>query len=163
MGIGFEYGPRPMRAASLTLVVCSLWLPGCRQHVVQDGAYDLRLVEALRDDCQLAAQPEVFARGTLLTAGHVVRFSSEYLGAELAGTYRYGLEEMTMDANLANVRTRLRGQDCQVDTVSIALDSVTQSPVRFTGQLNYQFTSKSNDACSCRFFFRYEATRAGGP
>ncbi|MCU0696662.1 MAG: hypothetical protein MUC96_09050 [Myxococcaceae bacterium] len=152
-----------MRVATLMVLVVSLGLPGCRQHVLQDGAYDVRLVEPLRDDCQLAAQSEVFARGTLLTAGHIVRFSSEYLGAELAGTYRYGLEEMTLDATLANVRTRLRGQDCQVDTVAVAMDTVTQSPVRFTGQLNYQFTSKSNDACSCRFFFRFEATRAGGP
>jgi hypothetical protein len=150
-----------MRVAS-TVAVLLFVLGGCRQHTLQDGAYDVRLVETLRDDCQLAAQPEVFARATLVTAGHLVRFNSEYLDAELAGTYRYGLEQMTLDATLANVRTRLRSQDCQVDSVTIALDSVTQSPTRFTGQWSYQFASKANDACSCRFFFRYEATRAGG-
>ncbi|MCA3016284.1 MAG: hypothetical protein INH41_28200, partial [Myxococcaceae bacterium] len=123
----------------------------------------VRLVEPLRDDCQLSAQPEVFARGTLVTAGHQVRFSSAYLDAELAGTYRYGLEELTLDATLANVRTRLRGQDCQVDTVTVAMDGVTQSSARFTGQLAYQFTSRSSDACTCRFFFRFDATRAQGP
>ncbi len=138
-------------------------LSGCRQHTLQDGTYDLRTTEVLRDDCELSKQPEVFGTVRLLTAGHSVRLGTGYLGAELSGTYRFGLEQMTLDATLANVRTRLRRQDCQVDTVSVALDSVTQSPTRFTGTLSYTFQTRSADACTCRFFVTYEATRVGGP
>lgn len=145
------------------VLLSTLILGSCRLHTLQDGAYDFTLVETLRDDCALASQPGVFTRGTLLTAGHVVRLSYGYLGTELAGTYRYGLEEMTMDATLANVRTTLRGQDCQVDTVSVALDSKTVSAARFTGTLNFTFQSRTTDACTCRFFARYDATRAGAP
>jgi hypothetical protein len=138
-------------------------LSGCRLHTLQDGPYDLRPTEVLRDDCELSRQPEVFGASTLLTAGHNVRLGTAYLGAELSGTYRFGLEQMTLDATLANVRTRLRGQECQVDTVSVALDSVTQSPTRFSGTLSYTFQTRSADACTCRFFVRYEATRSGVP
>ena len=146
------------------LLLCTLAvvaLPGCRAHTLQDGAYDFKAVEVTRDDCGLATQPEVFARATLLTAGHVVRLNYAYLSTELAGTYRYGLEEMTMDATLGNVRTRLRGQDCQVDSVTVALDSVTQSPTRFTGSMSFSFQTRTSDACTCRLFFKYDATRAG--
>jgi hypothetical protein len=136
---------------------------GCRQHVLQDGTYDLRLTEVLRDDCELSKQPEVFGVARLLTAGHTVRLGTAYLGAELSGTYRFGLEQMTLDATLANVRTRLRGQECQVDTVSVALDSVTQSPARFSGTLSYSFQTRTADACTCRLFVRYDATRAASP
>lgn len=145
------------------VLLSTLALSSCRIHTLQDGAYDFTLVETLRDDCGLASQPGVFTRGTLLTAGHVVRLTYGYLGTELAGTYRYGLEEMTMDATLANVRTTLRGQDCQVDTVSVALDSKTVSAARFTGTLNFTFQSRTTDACTCRFFARYDATRTQGP
>jgi len=149
--------------ALLVSVSAVMALSGCRVHTLQDGAYDFTAVEVMRDDCGLASQPEVFARGTLLTAGHVVRLDYPYLSTQLAGQYRYGLEEMTMDATLANVRTRLRGQDCQVDVVSVALDSVTQSPTRFTGSMSFTFNTRTADACTCRLFFRYDATRAGGP
>ncbi len=136
-------------------------ISGCRVHTLQDGAYDFKPVEVTRDDCGLAMQPEVFARATLLTAGHVVRLNYPFLSTELAGTYRYGLEEMTMDATLGNVRARLRGQDCQVDSVAVALDSVTQSPTRFTGQMSFIFQTRTSDACTCRLFFKYDATRTG--
>lgn len=149
-----------VRVALLTLFVVSL--AGCRLHTLQDGDYDVRLAEVLRDDCGLERQPEVFGRARLLTAGHQVRLSYPYLATELSGTYRYGLEEMTLDATLANVRTTLRGQDCQVDSVAVTLDSVTQGPARFTGAMSFTFQARTSDACTCRFFFRYDATRAGG-
>ncbi len=145
----------------LLAVLAITTVSGCRVHTLQDGAYDFKPVEVTRDDCGLAMQPEVFARATLLTAGHAVRLTYGYLSTELAGTYRYGLEEMTMDATLGNVRTRLRGQDCQVDSVSVALDSVTQSSTRFTGQMSFIFQTRTSDACTCRLFFKYDATRAG--
>jgi hypothetical protein len=144
---------------ALVFLLAVLSLAGCRVHTLQDGAYDFTLVETLRDDCGLASQPGVFTRGTLITAGHMVRLQYGYLGAEFTGTYRYGLEEMTMDATLANVRTTLRGQDCQVDSVAVALDSSTVNAGRFTGTLNFTFQTRTSDACTCRFYARYEATR----
>jgi hypothetical protein len=133
---------------------------GCRVHQLQDGAYTFAPLEVTRDDCGLAMQPEVFARATLMTAGHLVRLNYSYLSTELAGTYRYGLEEMTMDAMLGNIRTRLGGRDCQVDRVAVALDAVTQSPTRFTGLMSFTFQTPSSDACTCRLYFRFEATHA---
>lgn len=144
------------------LLLVSLLLSGCRVHTLQDGVYELRSTEVLRDDCGLATQPGVFTRGTLLTAGHNVRFNYGYLNTELAGTYRYGLEEMTMDASLGNVRTTLRGTDCQVDVVTVALDSITRNASSFTGTLSYTFQSRTADACTCRLFVRYDANRVGG-
>ena len=138
-----------------------LSLTGCRIHTLQDGAYDFTLTEVLRDDCGLSTNPAVFTRGTLATAGHVVHLDYQYLTMQLVGTYRYGLEEMTMDATLGNVRTKLRGQDCQVDSVTVALDSVTQSSTRFTGSMSFSFQTRTSDACTCRLFFKYDATRAG--
>lgn len=144
---------------ALVLLLATLSLPGCRMHTLQDGAYDFTLVEALRDDCGLASQAGVFTRGTLITAGHMVRLQYGYLSTELVGTYRYGVEEMTMDGSLANVRTTLRGQDCQVDSVAVALDSTTVNAGRFTGTLNFTFQTRTSDACTCRFYARYDATR----
>lgn len=157
-----RYGRRPVRTLSLALLA-AVSLTGCRIHTLQDGAYDFTLTETLRDDCGLASQAGVLTRGTLLTSGHVVRLNYQYLSAELAGTYRYGLEEMTLDGTVTNARTTLRGQDCQVDQVAIGLDSRTVNAGRFTGTLNFTFQSRTSDACTCRFFVRYDATRAGGP
>lgn len=142
------------------VLVTLLALTGCRQHTLQDGAYDFRATEVLRDDCNLAGQPGVMTKGTLITAGHVVRLQYQYLSTELAGTYRYGLEEMTLDATLANVRTPIRGADCQVDLVTVALDSATRDARTFTGSLSYTFQTRTNDACTCRLYVRYEATRS---
>lgn len=148
-----------MRALLLGSVFC-LSLTGCRMHTLQDGAYDFALTEVLRDDCALSMNPAVFARGTLATAGHVVHLDYQYLAMQLVGTYRYGLEEMTMDATLGNVRTTLRGQECQVDSVAVALDSTTVNAGRFNGTMSFTFNSRSSDACTCRLYFRYAATRA---
>lgn len=148
-----------MRALLLGSVFC-LSLAGCRMHTLQDGAYDFALTEVLRDDCALSMNPAVFARGTLATAGHVVHLDYQYLAMQLVGTYRYGLEEMTMDATLGNVRTTLRGQECQVDSVAVALDSTTVNAGRFNGTMSFTFNSRSSDACTCRLYFRYAATRA---
>ncbi|MER2564044.1 MAG: hypothetical protein ABTQ32_25165 [Myxococcaceae bacterium] len=148
-----------MRALLLGSVFC-LSLTGCRMHTLQDGAYDFALTEVLRDDCALSMNPAVFTRGTLATAGHVVHLDYQYLAMQLVGTYRYGLEEMTMDATLGNVRTTLRGQECQVDSVAVALDSTTVNAGRFNGTMSFTFNSRSSDACTCRLYFRYAATRA---
>lgn len=148
-----------MRALLLGSVFC-LSLTGCRMHTLQDGAYDFALTEVLRDDCGLATNPAVFTRGTLATAGHVVHLDYQYLAMQLVGTYRYGLEEMTMDATLGNVRTTLRGQECQVDRVAVTLDSTTVNSGRFNGTMGFTFNAQSSDACTCRLYFRYAATRA---
>ena len=147
---------------ALLLTSLCLSLTSCRIHTLQDGAYDFALTEVLRDDCGLSANPAVFTRGTLATAGHVVHLDYQYLSMQLVGTYRYGLEEMTMDATLGNLRTTLRGQECQVDDVAVALESTTVNSGRFTGTMSFTFNSKSSDACTCRLYFRYAATHAGG-
>lgn len=135
-------------------------LGGCRVHTLEDGAYTFTKGEVLRDDCGLANQPEVFGRGTLLKAGHMVRLNYSYLGAEFAGTYRYGLEEFTADGTLTNTRVTLRGQDCQVDTVQLGVDATTQTARQFTGTFTFAFQSRASDACTCRLMARYDAQRS---
>jgi hypothetical protein len=145
-----------MRQCALVMVC---FLVGCRLHTLQDGTYQFSATEVLRDDCQLASQPEVLARGTLLTAGHIVRLSYQYLNAEFAGTYRYGLEQMTLDASVVNTRARLRDQACLIDEMTGTLDSVTESPSRFSGTLSLTFRTTTLDACNCRFLIRFDAVR----
>ncbi len=144
----------------LLVVLSVLVVSGCRVHTLEDGAYAFTKGEVLRDDCGLANQPEVFTKGTLLKAGHMVRLSYGYLGAELAGTYRYGLEEFTADATITNTRATLRGQDCQLDTVQLGIDATTQSAQRFTGTLSFVFQSRASDACTCRLMTRFDAQRS---
>lgn len=157
---GREWRAKVRFVFRLFVVVSVLVVSGCRVHTLEDGAYAFTKGEVLRDDCGLASQAEVFTKGTLLKAGHMVRLDYGYLGAEFAGTYRYGLEEFTADATITNTRVTLRGQDCQVDTVQLGIDATTQSAQRFTGTFSFGFQSRASDACTCRLMTRFDAQRS---
>ena len=52
----------PLLAAVLGLLSCG------RDHLQREGSYGLVVTRVIRDDCQLAAHPDVFARDALKEA-----------------------------------------------------------------------------------------------
>ncbi len=148
------------RARWLLLVVMGL-LPGCRVHDLEDGPYQFTLTQVLRDDCGLAAHPEVASTGTLRTTGNVVALEYGYLDLKLVGTYLTRAEAMTMDGAAVNVSTQVRGHDCLLDAVSMHLDTTTVDATTFTGAMKLVFDARTPDACVCQAWFRYSAQRIG--
>ncbi len=143
--------------ASLLLL---LMMSGCRVHTLDDGAYDFTLGEILRDDCGLAATAgAVPPGGTLRTEGNLTNFALTQPELRLIGTYRYSVEELTMDGSLSNYSTVLRGQECLVDTVAFHLDATTVDASSFTGAMSINYEARQPDACTCRFWFKFSAKR----
>ncbi len=142
------------------MLALGAWSCG-RNHPLEDGPYQFTLKEVLRDDCDLAHATGVFSTGTLNTTGNIVSLSYGFLGVKLFGTYLSGIEQMTLDGTANNVSTPVRGNECLLDSVAVHLDTVTRSPTRFDGAMSITFDARSPDACVCKFWFNYEATRAG--
>lgn len=141
--------------AALGLVL----LGGCRVHTLDDGPYTFTLGEILRDDCALAASGGVVPGGTLRTEGHLVSLALDEPELRLVGTYRSGLEEMTLDGSLSNSSRTLRGRECLVDNVTFHLDTVTTSQSTFTGAMSVNYEARQPDECTCRFWFKLDAAR----
>lgn len=136
-----------------------LVLGGCRVHTLDDGPYTFTLGEILRDDCSLAGGGGVVPGGTLRTEGHLVSIALDDPDLRLVGTYRSGLEEMTLDGSLSNYSRNLRGRECLLDTVSFHLDTVTTNDSAFTGAMSVNYEARQPDECTCRFWFKLNATK----
>lgn len=150
-----------MTPARLLLVLSALALAGCRDHLLEDGDYAFSVTEVLRDDCGLAGT-EVLGPATLRTEGNLVSLSLTRPELRLVGTYRSGLEELTVDGNLTNVTAVLRGRECLLDTVTLHLDGRALDPGAFAGAVAISWEARQPDECVCKYWFRYEARRAGG-
>lgn len=135
-----------------------LLLGGCRVHTLEDGEYVLVPSEILRDDCGLASE-DLLGAATLRTEGNLVTLNLARPGLRLVGTYRFSLEEMTMDGTLSNTPFVLRGRECLLDTVSYHLDTQTSSPTTFSGAMSISYEVRSPDECVCKFWFKFDARR----
>jgi hypothetical protein len=148
-----------LKLRACLLLCVALALGGCREHTLDDGPYAFTLGEVLRDDCALATSGGLVAGGTLRTEGHQVSFALDSPDLRLVGTYRYALEEMTLDGSLSNEQRVLRGRECLVDVVTYHLDTVTTSPTAFTGAMSVNFEARQPDECTCRFWFKLSAAQ----
>jgi hypothetical protein len=45
-----------------------------------------------------------------------------------------------------------------LDTVTLHMDTVTQSPTSFTGQMSFALAAKAPDACVCKLWVAFQAT-----
>jgi hypothetical protein len=147
-----------MRRALACLVMalsCS-----CRVHVLEDGAYALTVSEVLRDDCALSSQA-MLGQAALSTAGDSASIAFSTPEARLEGTYKSGVEEMTLDGNATNFSTLVGGQVCLVDLVKLHLDTVTVSPDAFRGTMSVTYSTAQHDACVCNYWFALDAVRVG--
>jgi hypothetical protein len=129
-----------------------------RVHVLEDGPYALTVTRVLRDDCEFASQT-VLGEGDLTTAGDSVTLGFTKPEAKLAGTYRTGVEEMTLDGTIANYATVVRGEECLVDFVTLHLDTVTVDREHFEGTMSISSYSPQHDQCGCKYWFDFEAAR----
>lgn len=133
-------------------------LSGCRVHTLEDGVYELVPSEILRDDCGLSNE-DVLGPATLRTEGNLVTLSLARPGLRLVGTYRFSLEEMTMDGTLSNTPFVLRGRECLLDSVSYHVDTRTSSPTTFSGAMSISYDARSPGECVCQYWFKFDARR----
>ncbi|MFO0596562.1 MAG: hypothetical protein U0228_14695 [Myxococcaceae bacterium] len=134
----------------------ALALVGCRAHTLDDGPYAVTVDQVLRDDCGLAGT-EVIGTATLVTQGHQVALTLAKPDLTMLGTYKYGLEQITLDGSLSNQREVLAGRECLLDLVTLHADTVTTDPTHFTGSMSIAYETKQADACTCRFWFNFKA------
>lgn len=144
------------RAWSLFLV--SLLLAGCRLHTLEDGDYVITPTEIIRDDCGLAGM-DLLGTATLRTEGNLVYLTLAKPALRLAGTYRFNLEEITMDGSISNFSTSLRGRECLLDNVQFHMDTNTTSTRTFSGQMSISYEARQPDDCVCKFWFQFDASR----
>ncbi len=135
-----------------------LVLSGCRVHTLDDGAYAFLPTEILRDDCALDGTGAI-GTATLRTEGNLVTLSLAKPELRLVGTYRFSVEEMTLDGTLTNFEAVLRGRDCLLDTVNLHVDTVTTSASTFSGSMSINYEARQPDECVCKYWFKFDATR----
>ena len=134
-----------------------LLLSACRVHTLEDGPYAFVPTEILRDDCALAGQG-VIGAATLRTEGNLVNLTLAKPELRLVGTYRFSVEEMTLDGTLTNFQAVLRGRECLLDTVNFHVDTVTSSPTSFSGSMSINYEARQPDECVCKYWFKFDAT-----
>jgi hypothetical protein len=146
-----------MRAVLLTVVLGLS--SACRVHPLNDGDYAFTVGRVIRDDCNLAAQPNLIGKGTLATQGNQVNLSLTSPTAELVGTYRSNVEQMVLDGTIANFQTVVRSQECLVDVVSLHLDTETVDATHFKGAMSVEYDARTPDTCVCKFWFDFTAAK----
>jgi hypothetical protein len=144
---------------ALTWSIAWLLLSCGRVHVLEDGSYGFSVRRVLRDDCGLESQITL-SPAVLSTAGQRVTLDFSSPEARLAGTYRTSIEEMTLDGTIANSSTVVRGQECLLDFVTLHLDTVTVDAARFRGTMSITYYAPQLDACVCKYWFDFDASRA---
>ena len=75
------------------------------------------------------------------------------------GTYRFSVEEMTLDGTLSNYEAVLRNRTCLLDTVNFHVDTLTTSATSFTGAMSINYEARQPDECVCKYWFKFIATR----
>jgi hypothetical protein len=135
-----------------------LLLSACRVHTLEDGPYAFVVTEVLRDDCALDGTG-VIGVATLRTEGNLVTLNLAKPALRLVGTYRFSVEEMTLDGSLSNFSAILRGRECLLDTVNLHVDTATTSPTTFSGSMSINYEARQPDECVCKYWFKFDATR----
>lgn len=133
-------------------------LTGCRVHTLVDGVYTLVPQEVLHNDCGLSVS-DVFGSATLRTEGNLVALTLAPLDLGLVGTYREGVEEMTLDGSLSNYATVLNGRQCLLDTVTFHFDAETLGSTSFEGAMSISYEARQPDECGCRLWVKLAAWR----
>ena len=140
-------------AAVLGLFACG------RDHVLQEGRYGLAVAGVIRDDCQLAADPEVTRSADLVLAGDTLSLDYSLFAMHLVGAYLKGVERFAVDGSAANVVTPVRSQQCLLDLVTTHLEAATRDPTHFDGNLAVKLEAQK-EACQCELWVSYAAAFA---
>jgi hypothetical protein len=151
---------RSRRILSLSLLAAVGLSLGCNDFAQNQGAYALRAVEVMRDDCGLLpADPEALWDGSLLITGQVVRVDFQLLDMQLVGRFLAGGESFAVDGSVANVETEANGQVCLLDQVSVHLEGKTVCSSQFNGTLRVRYEARRPDSCVCELWARFEAVQ----
>ena len=140
----------------LGLVVISA---GCRQHVLEDGAYTLSLRQPSRDDCGLAGLASIPGTGMLTTAGHWVSFDASLFGQTMSGSYAPGTERLALEGVSSNVELAVGATHCRFDTARVSLEVVATDATRFTGSFQLATVNAARDECSCQLWASVDGSR----
>jgi hypothetical protein len=154
----------------LVLSVLSLILgTGCtRAYIQNEGPYELKAVEVLRDDCAMLSSPESLWDGTLHISGQVVHMDYGLMDMQLVGSFLEGGaaddDAFALDGSLANASLTANGSQCIVDQVTVRLEGTTQCATEFDGVLRVSYAPRPQQtACACELWVRYQAVQNASP
>ncbi|MFL5355223.1 hypothetical protein [Archangium sp.] len=151
-----------------SLLLSALFLPlggGCtRAYLQNEGPYDFKAVEVLRDDCGLLASPEALWDGELFISGDVVRMRYGLMDALLVGRFLDGGSEsddaFSIDGTVTNASVTAHGAECIVDQVTLHVEGTTQCATEFKGVLSVRYEPRASQAaCACQLWVQYQAVQ----
>lgn len=161
------FRPLLLSALALTLGV------GCtRAYIQNEGPYELKALEVLRDDCSLLSSSDFTAEqlwhGELFISGEVVRMRYGLMDALLVGRFLDGSSEdedaFSLDGSVANAPVKANGAECIVDQVTVHLEGTTQCATEFDGVLRVRYEPRPQQAaCACQLWVRYQAVQNSSP
>ncbi|WP_233262079.1 hypothetical protein [Vitiosangium sp. GDMCC 1.1324] len=160
---------RLFRPLLLSVLALSLGVGCTRAYIQNEGPYEFKVVEVLRDDCGLLPSPANLWPGELYISGEVVRMRYGLMDALLVGRFLDGSSEdddaFSMDGSVPNASlTAKDGTECIVDQVSMHLDAITQCATEFDGVLSVRYEPRFQQAsCACQLWVRYQAVQDNAP
>ncbi len=128
------------------------------EHLLTPGSYSVTVLRTLRDDCGLAAAPEIAGPLELDPAEDIVRLRYALFQARLTGFYLEQSEAFSADGTVQNVTAPLAGQTCRIDMVRLHLEARTLSRDAFGGELSATLESEQA-GCDCVLWAQYEARK----
>ncbi len=125
----------------------------------QEGTYEFRASEIIRDECGVSPSSDALWAGTMVIAGDLVRFQMDdrLFGIELLGYFLANVEKFTLDGSAGNVTTVANGAECLLTLVQAHLDSVSDSQRAFHGTAGVKYKS-GQTGCTCELWARYSAS-----
>jgi len=147
-------------------------MPGCgRAHDLEEGGYVFTVLpgDVFRDDCGLAADGGPALQAQLDVFGDDVRLAlvqqsgAQCLAVELVGQYQFDNENFFADGTATNPPLVANGDVCQVNFVQFHLDATTVGSTSFSGVMSISYLASSPVACTCQFWFNYQATACTPP
>jgi hypothetical protein len=156
---------RPLLLSALAL------LPGLgctRAYIQNEGPYDLKAEEVLRDDCGLLASTEDLWDGELYISGEVVRMRFGLMDTLLVGRFLDGSsadnDAFSLDGSVTNASVTANGTQCIVDQMTVHLEGTTQCATQFDGVLSVRYEPRApQTACACQLWVRYQAVQNSSP
>jgi hypothetical protein len=135
---------------------------GCsgRSHAQEEGAYALAVDKLIRDDCQLATNPELLREAKLFANGNTVRIDYSLFDTKLVGSFLSDSEQFVVDGSQANLNARIAGKDCLLDLVTVHMDGEAPrdgASNRFIGQLSVKLEKRPSSPCDCQLWMAYTA------
>lgn len=139
------------------VVALALLLCACG-HQLEDGVYNFKMTQVLRDDCQLLPT-FTFGPGTLTTSGGIVRLRLAAPQFVMAGFYRKGIESMVLDGTRTNENMTINGTECLARIVAIhaEIDAVTATTMR--GAASVRIDAPEATRCSCTALFQFDGAK----